>query len=138
MTSQEMLQSQLSESKHAGHKHIKQFTTSELWAMIDTGDSSVKIDGYIANLHSWRYKVFRHSTVCVDCGVEGLIFCLDGSGGKRAHFNLYGIKPNGSVVMLTKDHILPVSLGGADSMDNFQTMCERCNCNKGSKLEVAA
>jgi 5-methylcytosine-specific restriction endonuclease McrA len=136
MTFQEMLQSQLSETKHSGHCHIKQFTPDELWSMIDTGDGVTRIDRHKVNLRSWRYQVFRRSLVCVDCGVEGTIFCLDKKrrDAFKAHFNLYGIKPNGRVVMLTKDHILPVSLGGKDALDNFQTMCESCNCAKGNEI----
>jgi len=36
--------------------------------------------------------------------------------------------------MLTKDHILPVSLGGSDELDNLQTMCDKCNSKKGNKI----
>jgi len=35
---------------------------------------------------------------------------------------------------MTKDHIIPKSAGGANHMDNLQTMCDQCNNRKGSKL----
>lgn len=35
---------------------------------------------------------------------------------------------------LTVDHIHPYSLGGADKMSNFQTLCRSCNSKKGKKI----
>ena len=28
---------------------------------------------------------------------------------------------------MTKDHIVPKSKGGADHLDNLETMCDQCN-----------
>jgi len=44
---------------------------------------------------------------CLDCGKEG---------------------------KLTPDHILPLSKGGADTIDNIQPLCRSCNCRKGVKF----
>lgn len=33
------------------------------------------------------------------------------------------------------DHILPISKGGKSTMDNLQTLCKRCNLEKGSRYE---
>lgn len=35
---------------------------------------------------------------------------------------------------LTKDHVIPVSLGGADAITNLQPLCPDCNSKKGSKI----
>lgn len=37
-------------------------------------------------------------------------------------------------VKLEVDHIIPVSKGGKSTMDNLQTLCERCNRGKRDKL----
>lgn len=38
----------------------------------------------------------------------------------------------GSTKELTQDHIIPISKGGTDRLDNLQCMCKRCNQVKGN------
>ena len=35
--------------------------------------------------------------------------------------------------VLEVDHIIPVSLGGSDALDNLQTLCDRCNRGKSNR-----
>ena len=49
------------------------------------------------------------------------------------HLNLYAVNDKGEEVLMTKDHILPKSLGGPDHLNNMQSMCKRCNENKSNK-----
>ena len=40
-----------------------------------------------------------------------------------------------STERLEVDHVIPVSRGGADDVDNYQPLCRACNLRKGSRLE---
>jgi 5-methylcytosine-specific restriction endonuclease McrA len=56
-----------------------------------------------------------------------------GSKIPSAHFNLYA-EEDGKFRLMTKDHIIPKSKGGANHLDNLQTMCDRCNHRKGDTM----
>ncbi len=144
---QTMLSMQLKEVNHAGNIHIAQYNPDFVFNRIDDHTVAtfkhknefaydIELHGYKVRLRSQRYVVFRKSCVCATCGVEGTLMCLDTKGSDqkygRAHFNLYGIMPSGRVVMMTKDHITPKAEGGTNELDNYQTMCETCNHEKGS------
>jgi 5-methylcytosine-specific restriction endonuclease McrA len=36
-------------------------------------------------------------------------------------------------ICLTRDHVIPLTQGGTDSIDNIQPLCARCNSKKNSK-----
>lgn len=102
-------------------------------------ESSIKIisenKSYLCNLKSDRLILFKKSTRCVCCGVNGTIIKSQMTRYEdRPHFNLYS--KNG--ILMTKDHIVPKSKGGKDNQDNYQTMCVLCNhkkCNRNITLE---
>lgn len=47
----------------------------------------------------------------------------------------YSCKKCGSQRLLQADHIFPESKGGETTMENLQTLCQKCNLKKGSKIE---
>lgn len=94
-----------------------------------------KIGDSVFKANSYRYEVFRQSCICVTCGLVGSMFVLERHSSQpdsNPHFNLYGIRDN-KFVLMTKDHINPKFNGGRDRLDNFQTMCQPCNTEKGSE-----
>lgn len=40
------------------------------------------------------------------------------------------------VNLATIDHIVPKSIGGANTVDNMFVMCRKCNCDRGNKCFV--
>ena len=92
-------------------------------------------NGHEIDMFSHRYHVFNRSLICVTCGLTGSYFAIEKGHGSRIdkwHLNLYAITDTFVEVLMTKDHIIPVSKGGMHSMDNYQTMCMPCNSRKGN------
>ena len=89
----------------------------------------IMVDGFKVRVKSLRYMTFyQKGLTCACCGRVGTHFKLDGDGDVRRHFNLYC----DDGMLMTKDHIMPRSLGGSDSIDNLQPMCAECNFKKGN------
>lgn len=88
--------------------------------------------------NSQRYTVFfKKGMKCVKCGIEGKYFAKEKEPtqlSNKYHLNLYALDENGKEVLMTKDHIIPKSKGGSNKLDNFQTMCCRCNEKKGNMM----
>lgn len=60
-----------------------------------------------------RHEVFkRDNYTCVECGAK---------------------KEDGATLHI--DHIIPVSKGGTDELDNLQTLCSDCNLNKSDVIQ---
>jgi len=55
---------------------------------------------------------------------------------KKSNYKCNFCKKGIKEIKLTKDHIIPLSKGGTDNIDNIQVLCFRCNCKKSCKLET--
>lgn len=51
-----------------------------------------------------------------------------------ANFNLYAVDNSGREILMTRDHIIPVSKGGENTMWNIQMMCAPCNEAKSDTM----
>ena len=104
-------------------------TVDEILAIVGSG--LVDAGDHTYNTDSDRLYLFQEKGVCcVHCGIEGVFFAKEKdwkTDHEKYHFNLYALNANNDPVLMTKDHIKPRSKGGPDKLENYQTMCARCN-----------
>ena len=110
------------------------YPIKDILPLIDAskGDRKILLGGDMVRVSSLRLLTFK--TVgcnCVKCGIEGQFFRKERAGNVQSyHLNLYAINSNGQEMLMTKDHIIPKSKGGKDTLSNLQTMCSLCNIEK--------
>lgn len=51
--------------------------------------------------------------------------------------NLYGITKHGKLRLMTRDHIIPKSLGGVDDIQNLRPGCDVCNGERANHMSKA-
>lgn len=130
----------LVEGFHPGYERKGIYSVEEVFAQL--GNSWAVFGNDVVPMTSLRYQVFQQSLVCVCCGLKGTYFAKERSAkySKKTqsfratteswHFNLYALTADGREILMTKDHIIPRSKGGADKLENLQTMCRPCNGKK--------
>ena len=121
--------------KIGGYYRIGEITPDEVLPFVGQ-NNFIYFFGHVIKLKSLRYHTFKISTKCVCCGINGVIFIVEKSclSNRIFHMNLYGFDENNNLRMITKDHIIPKSKGGKDHISNMQTMCKKCNEEKGILL----
>ena len=96
----------------------------------------IDFDGDSIKANSLRYLVFfTKGMKCPICGAEGAFFAKEKNNSDlHWHLNLYAIDEDGDELLMTKDHIVPRSKGGKDTIENLQPMCVRCNVKKADHM----
>lgn len=100
----------------------------------------IKVEGKPIAIRSKRYRCYaRNGVICVRCGIEGKYFAAERSKNcdpsTKYHLNLYHLSAEGKEIMMTVDHVIPLSRGGEDNIRNLQPMCIHCNGSKGNLTE---
>jgi hypothetical protein len=115
----------------------RKYNTDEVLSVVTPKNTPkkkrVEFDGDLIKITSDRLFVFKQSLVCCECGIIGSFFVKERSQNYGPfHMNLYAIDSGGNEILMTKDHIIPKSLGGKNNLSNYRTMCVRCNLEKGN------
>jgi 5-methylcytosine-specific restriction endonuclease McrA len=108
---------------------------SEIVPYINQNAEKLEIDGSLVRVNSLRMQTFKKGIQCVSCGISGMFFAKEKShkSDLTFHLNLYALSC-GHEILMTHDHIIPLSKGGADKLRNCQTMCEKCNITKSNLI----
>ena len=101
----------------------------------------LQLDGDMVRDDSLRLVTFKTKGItCSYCGVRGSFFVKERTHGKKGpnpgdpyHVNLYAVK-DGREILMTHDHVIPLSKGGSDTIENSVTSCLPCNTKKGNSL----
>ena len=100
----------------------------------------LEVNGVVIKMSSQRYVVFLETsgTKCIHCGLRGEYFAVERQKEGCEHYflNLYGRDKKRREILMTKDHRYPKSKGGRNTIDNYDTLCQRCNSSKGDKLDA--
>lgn len=124
------------------HEILARFTVDEILALIPEEDGNygrkiaIQTDfGPIyVSIASKKLLTFKQSLTCATCHAVGSYFLLVRNPHAKGRASLELFTDEGK--LLTRDHIMPKSLGGGNEMSNSQTMCLMCNSQKGSKLPL--
>jgi 5-methylcytosine-specific restriction endonuclease McrA len=113
---------------------FKRLELDEVMPFIKLRGKKLNIEGNKVKTNTVRLLTFKNSARCVECGIEGTYFWVEKHhpNDRSYHLNLYATDKNGNEILMTKDHIIPKSKGGSNSLDNMQTMCCKCNQRKGN------
>jgi hypothetical protein len=120
------------------------FQFMEYWMM---AHQPAKMGQYRVCLPSGRalFASLSHAPIrCFNCGLQASTWlaCFDvlyrGTPktprlSSSARLNLYADN-EGALVMMTQDHIIPVSYGGSNDLANLRPACALCNSKRGNTL----
>lgn len=131
--------------KRSNYIVIAKFAVKEVLDLIVIGNTNARKEIKVnENVYNPRVGVPRlmlfklKGTKCVGCGLEGKEFNLQfdkNLKAKEPHLGLWAWCKKGEARLLTIDHIVPRSKGGANRLYNYQVMCNICNREKGDKYK---
>lgn len=88
---------------------------------------------------SRQYRLYKNGqTKCSCCGVEATHVAQyrqnNEPKGQYNHVDLFHMRKR-SALLMTVDHILPVSCGGGNQFSNYRMMCASCNTRRGNNIK---
>ncbi len=83
------------------------------------------------------YSLKNVPICCHFCGCQADQWIMEkGRNDRQGHLvlNLFATNRSGQVVLMTRDHIIPRSLGGVDAVANLWPACAQCNHNRRNEV----
>lgn len=120
---------------------LREYEVSEILELVTPSYREIVLLGYCVKIGTLKLQTFKRDAQCVCCGKRGNVFRLETFQKQPldkiqwAHFNLYHITQNNEILM-SMDHIIPLSKKGPHRLFNTQTMCITCNRDKCNKIEL--
>ena len=102
-------------------------------------DSVFEVDGVRLKKNRLLTVILQCGVKCVGCGKSALYFTYFDSGSihsKGIMLMFDHQDKQGEYAHMTVDHIIPKSKGGLNIKENYQPMCNFCNCEKGNTLDI--
>lgn len=98
------------------------------------GELRLDVESINKNVSIRRMQCFAiKGTECVSCHhAHGNTIRVEEWPNGQIHVDLYDVREDGSFVLINIDHIKPKSLGGGNTLSNYQPMCQPCNTRKGN------
>lgn len=76
---------------------------------------------------------------CWKCSIEAQLWIVEHHKNEvhraKPVMNLFAVR-KGKLVMMTRDHIIPKSLGGSNDVRNLRPGCSKCNEGRGNTLDL--
>lgn len=114
-------------------------TKESLQEILDMlGEKKITVTGedgesYIVKGSSLRLLTFKETgTLCPMCNAQATHWEITWDSNPNPHINLVGEDD----LLFTHDHIIPLSQGGDDNLENTHTMCSPCNWFLGNKTKA--
>lgn len=119
----------------------KELTLDEGFKVLEDARTKQMVDGKRVSSPSgvalWKHCRESYKPLkCWECGVEADRFIVKhhrNDQNKPPVLELFA-HTGKSLVMMTRDHIVPKSLGGIDDVANLRPGCEKCNGRRKSTM----
>lgn len=121
-------------------KHVVEIITIQAFKAMKHHDGSFHGNGYTLTLHDDAKSVIQSDAVCKGCSTKATHVAIIRKSNSPSLASVHKPKffmipsPSDEPIELVMDHVVPLALGGSDSIANSQCLCAPCHDKKVSLL----